>query len=54
MLITHDLALASSRCDRMLVMDEGRIVEEGSPQEVIGHPRSAAARRLIEAAEASL
>lgn len=54
LLITHDLALASSRCDRMLVMDEGRIVEEGSPQEVIGHPRSAAARRLIEAAEASL
>lgn len=48
--ICHDLALVQSFCDRVLVMDGGRIVEEGPPDEVISNPQGKAARRLVEAA----
>lgn len=34
-LITHDLALASNRADRVIVMQQGRIVETGSSSEVL-------------------
>ena len=36
--ICHDLALVQQFCDRVLVMAEGRIVEEGTPEQVILHP----------------
>ena len=47
--ICHNLALVQSFCDRVLVMYEGRIVEEGTPDEVIRTPRSAYTRQLVEA-----
>lgn len=31
----HDLNLASAMCDQLLVLDEGKLVEEGTPKEVI-------------------
>jgi iron complex transport system ATP-binding protein len=31
----HDLNLASAMCDQLLVLDKGKLVEQGSPQEVI-------------------
>ena len=34
--ICHDLALVQQFCDRVLVMAEGRIVEEGTPEQVPG------------------
>ena len=48
--ITHDLALAQSFCSRLLVMEDGHVAEEGSADQVIAHPRSACARRLVDAA----
>lgn len=47
--ICHDLALVQQFCDRVLVMESGRIVEEGTPEEVILHPRTEYTRRLVEA-----
>lgn len=47
--ITHDLA-AAQRCDRLVVMDDGRITESGWPAEVFDHPRSAAGRAFAAAA----
>ncbi len=47
--ITHQLALAQRLCDRMIVMERGRIVEEGVPGEMIAHPRSEAFRAILEA-----
>ena len=38
-LVTHDLALAAEFCNRIAVMYAGEIVEEGSTDEIIGHPR---------------
>ena len=47
--ICHDLALVQQFCSRVLVMQDGRIVEEGTPDEVILRPREDYTRRLVEA-----
>ncbi len=46
--ICHNLALVQTFCDRLLVMYEGKIVEEGSPDEVILHPQSDYTKLLID------
>jgi peptide/nickel transport system ATP-binding protein len=38
LLVTHDIALAASLCDRILVMYAGQIVEEGPARKVVRHP----------------
>lgn len=49
--VTHDLGLAWSFCERLLVMQEGRIVEEGPVDELLQSPRHAYTARLVRAAE---
>lgn len=48
-LITHDLGLASEYCDRIVVMKDGLIVEEGKPDELLGNPQHAYTRKLVAA-----
>ena len=47
--ITHDLPLVSNISDRILIMDEGELVEEGSTEEVITRPKTVYTRRLLDA-----
>ena len=47
--ITHNLAVAQQCCDRLVVMDKGRIVEEGKTDDIVCRPQSEYTRRLIEA-----
>lgn len=47
LMITHDIALAAEYSDRLLVMQEGRIVEEGKAEDVIWHPKSDGTKRLL-------
>jgi ABC-type glutathione transport system ATPase component len=47
--ISHDLRLVRALCDRMIVLDHGRVVEEGAPDAIIASPVSDAARRLVAA-----
>ena len=47
--ISHDLAVIRAVCDRVAVMKEGRIVEQGSVTEVYEHPQHAYTRELIKA-----
>lgn len=47
-LITHSLAVAEMICDRIVVIDEGRIVEEGETQEVFSNPSSDVTVKLLE------
>ena len=37
--VTHEMGLAREVADRVLFMDEGKIVEEGTPQEIFGDPK---------------
>jgi len=46
--ICHDIALVQDFCDRVIVMQNGRIVEEGTPDEVINHPRQEYTQKLID------
>ena len=47
--ITHDLNLARRLCDRILVMQNGCIVEEGITEEIFQNPRGEYTRKLISA-----
>ncbi len=46
--ICHNLALVQSFCDRLLVMYGGKIVEEGTPNEVILCPKSDYTKLLLD------
>jgi oligopeptide/dipeptide ABC transporter ATP-binding protein len=50
--ITHDLGLAWALCDRIAVMYLGRIVEHGTAQDVIEHPRHPYTQALVAAVPA--
>ncbi|HAA89830.1 MAG TPA: ABC transporter ATP-binding protein [Peptococcaceae bacterium] len=52
LLITHDLALARKVSDRMAVMLQGSIVEEGPTSEVVSNPFHPYTKCLVEAAPA--
>jgi peptide/nickel transport system ATP-binding protein len=48
-IISHDIASLAEVCDRLVVIELGRVVEEGPTARVIGTPRHAYTRRLIAA-----
>ncbi len=47
--ITHDLALASSFCDRIYVLYDGKVVEHGATEQIIHAPALPYTRRLVDA-----
>ncbi len=47
-LVTHDMTEALSLADRMLIMQQGRILQHGTPSQVLNSPQSGFVTRLME------
>ncbi|NDG74018.1 MAG: ABC transporter ATP-binding protein [Synechococcaceae bacterium WB8_1B_136] len=47
--VTHDLAVASGFCQRVIVLDGGRIVEQGPGDLLLRNPQAPITRTLVEA-----
>jgi polar amino acid transport system ATP-binding protein len=45
--VTHEMHFARDVGDRLVFMDEGRIVEEGRPKEVLSNPKEERTRRFL-------
>lgn len=52
LLISHDLSVVRGIADRVLVMTDGTVVEEGTPAEVFARPRHPYTRKLVDAVPA--
>jgi len=48
-LITHDLGLAAAYCDRVVVMEKGRVVETALSADIFARPQHAYTRKLMRA-----
>jgi peptide/nickel transport system ATP-binding protein len=47
--ISHDLSVVRYMCDRIMVMNKGKIIETGKADEVYYHPKNEYTKQLIEA-----
>lgn len=47
--ITHDLSVAKYMSDRIFVMNQGRIIESGTPEQIFNQPQNDYTRALIQA-----
>ena len=58
MVVTHEMSFAREVADRVVFMDEGRIVEQGAPAQLLGSPQHRRTRtflqRVLDPAAASL
>ena len=48
--ISHDLKVVRALCHRVMVMQHGKVVEEGPVNDVLFHPKTAYTERLVKAA----
>jgi ABC-type polar amino acid transport system ATPase subunit len=47
LVVTHEMQFAREVGDRVVFMDEGRLVEEGPPADVLDHPREERTQRFL-------
>ncbi len=47
--VTHDLPMAASLCDTLIVMKDGHIVESGTPRQIVENPRDEHTKSLVRA-----
>jgi ABC-type polar amino acid transport system ATPase subunit len=46
-IVTHEIQFANKAADRILFMDEGQIVEQGSPAELVSNPRNERTQKFL-------
>lgn len=49
LIVTHEISFAANIADRVLMFDEGRIVEEGPPAQVLQNPENSRTRNFLRA-----
>jgi ABC-type polar amino acid transport system ATPase subunit len=47
LVVTHEMVFAEEVADRVIFMDRGQIMEEGSPVESFAHPKTARASQFL-------
>ncbi len=47
LVVTHEMGFAREMADRVIVMDEGSIIEEGSPDQIFDHPKEERTRDFL-------
>src|SRR5258708_5914477 len=47
LLITHEMNVVKAICDRVAVISEGRLIEQGTVREIFSHPRTELTRQFI-------
>jgi polar amino acid transport system permease protein len=51
MVVTHEVRFAREVADRVIFMDEGQVIEEGPPNEVLDHPKHERTQRFLRMVE---
>ncbi|MBQ7938842.1 MAG: ATP-binding cassette domain-containing protein [Clostridia bacterium] len=46
-IITHQMSVVEEICNRVAILDDGRVAEEGEVSAIFSHPKSSAARKLV-------
>ena len=46
-IVTHEMAFARASCDRIVFMDQGVIIEEGTGEEIFDHPKNLRLQEFI-------
>ena len=46
-IVTHEMAFARDVSNHVIFMDDGRILEEGTPEEVFGNPRELRTQQFL-------
>lgn len=47
LLVTHDIAVAARVCDRLMVMQDGKVIEQGPSSHILKHPEQKLTQDLI-------
>lgn len=47
LIVTHEMGFAKEVADRVIFMDEGKIVEQGKPQDIFTNPKHERTRRFL-------
>lgn len=47
-IVTHEMSFAKEIADRIIFMDGGRIIEEGTPEEIFSNPQNERTKRFLE------
>ncbi len=47
LVVTHEMGFARDVADRVIVMDEGRIIEEGPPEEIFSNPKEERTKNFL-------
>jgi polar amino acid transport system ATP-binding protein len=45
--VTHEIGFARRAADRVVVLDEGKVIEQGPPAEVLDHPKTERSKRFL-------
>ena len=48
LVVTHEMGFAREVADRIIVMNEGQLIEEGTPKEILDHPKQKQTQALLD------